>query len=856
MAQKELTIKVNIQGQEIVMTGKQVELLKKNVEGLKKQLEDLGDRTEANAEIFDKLTGDLQQLEQVFGEVKDEAGQATEGMEEFGDETDKAAGKTKSLRAQLSEARNSLAALGARTAENADEYDRLTNRVVELSEAYEDVQFGTKKLDDSLAALPGPIGKAASGFKFLDDGLKNARSAVANLTRTFPILKNAIAATGIGALVVLFGLLVAAVMKAFNSFKPLQDAVGKLGIAFDLVMKLTEPLIELIGKGLTIALEALAKAIAFVTGNMEEYNKAMADKAATEALEKNVKKQEELLDANGYKYDEFTKRKIQANIDYNKKVLELNADETKSEAEKQALLKQYRDKADYEINQAQADREKKAEEGRKKEADAAKAAAEKAADIEKNFQDKLRSVRNENALLAIQDEAERNRTKMKMDLDAQLAEIDQLKVSEKKKQELRDATLKNYELKLKEFNENVVKEEKKANEDLAKQVRDIRTSMIEDERQRMAKEAENRRDDALAAIDETKASEEAKAAAKLAINEKYKKDIAKIDEDITKKTGEEIFKQIEFERQSRELALQNRLKQIDLSFQSEVAKIQARSEVFRQQAEIDRVAEIQNLDKLLADKQIKQEDYEKRVVEVNKAAQLAIQENTLMTERAILEQRQLNRDAVNQLATSIGGLAQAMGEESVAGRALIKVQQGLALATTISAIADQFKGLGQAAKLPFPANIVAIATFLGTIGTAIVQFKSLFGMGPKELSGKGGSSSDTGGGGQNLGRNYADGGLIGGRRHAQGGTLIEAEAGEAIMTRGAVTMFAPMLSAMNQMGGGTAFNRNALMTGYDAPVVDKPAQAQEPTIIKTYVVSSELTTDAERQARLKDLSTL
>jgi hypothetical protein len=858
MAQKELTIKINIQGTEVVLKGaKQIELFTKNIQNMKDELTKLGERTAENAEQFDKLVGDINSLEQAFAGAAEEAKKTNEEIKGTGDESEKAGEKTQSYAAQIRKLRVELAGLGERTAANADEYDRLTTQIVDLSEKQEDLQFGTKKLDDSLAQLPGPIGKAAQGFKVFDDGLKNARSAMANLTRTFPILKNAIAATGIGALVILFGLLVAAVMKAFQSFKPLQDAVGKLGIVFDLVMKLVEPLIELIGKGLTIALEGLAKAVAFVTGNMEEYNKAVANKAATEALAANVKKQEEFLDANAYKYDEYTQRKIKANIEYNKKVLELNADETRSEASKQALLKQYRDKADNEINQADKDRQKKADDAKKSANDKAKQAAQQAADIEKDYQKRLKTIRDENTLLLIKDEADKGRAQLKIQYDNQIAEINQLKVTEDKKKALRAETLKNYELLLKQFNENIIKEEKKASEDLAKQTRDITTSLIKDEKLRLAEEAKNRRDDALKAVDETKANEKEKAVAKETIRKQYDADIAKIDEEIAKKDKENVYKQIEFERESRKLGLQNKLTEIDLGTQAEVQKIKDRSKIFAEQTEIDRLAEIDNLNKLLATKEISQKDYEARVVEINKQASLAIQTNTVQTERAILEQRQANRDAVNMLAGSIGNLAQAMGEETAAGQALIKMQQALTLATTISAIADQLKGLGQAAKLPFPGNIVAIATFIGTIGTALVQFKTLFGMGPKDLSGKGGGAS--GGGAASvagLGRNYADGGLIGGRRHAQGGTLIEAEAGEAIMTRGAVTMFAPMLSAMNQMGGGTAFNRSATMSSYDAPVLDKPAQAQEPVIMKTYVVSNELTTEAEKQARLKDLSTL
>lgn len=55
------------------------------------------------------------------------------------------------------------------------------------------------------------------------------------------------------------------------------------------------------------------------------------------------------------------------------------------------------------------------------------------------------------------------------------------------------------------------------------------------------------------------------------------------------------------------------------------------------------------------------------------------------------------------------------------------------------------------------------------------------------------------------------GGLIGGNLHANGGTLIEAEMGEAIMTRSAVAMFGPQLSAMNVAAGGSAITSGAFM---------------------------------------------
>lgn len=51
----------------------------------------------------------------------------------------------------------------------------------------------------------------------------------------------------------------------------------------------------------------------------------------------------------------------------------------------------------------------------------------------------------------------------------------------------------------------------------------------------------------------------------------------------------------------------------------------------------------------------------------------------------------------------------------------------------------------------------------------------------------------------------ARGGLITGPSHRAGGTVIEAEGGEAVMTRRSVSMFGPVLSALNELGGGVPF---------------------------------------------------
>jgi hypothetical protein len=62
----------------------------------------------------------------------------------------------------------------------------------------------------------------------------------------------------------------------------------------------------------------------------------------------------------------------------------------------------------------------------------------------------------------------------------------------------------------------------------------------------------------------------------------------------------------------------------------------------------------------------------------------------------------------------------------------------------------------------------------------------------------------------------ARGRIIHGPSHAAGGTIIEAEGGEAIINKRSTALFAPLLSAINQAGGGVPFVRPLSDGGYAA----------------------------------------
>jgi hypothetical protein len=178
-------------------------------------------------------------------------------------------------------------------------------------------------------------------------------------------------------------------------------------------------------------------------------------------------------------------------------------------------------------------------------------------------------------------------------------------------------------------------------------------------------------------------------------------------------------------------------------------------------------------------------------------------------------------------------------------------QYALALINASQAAISAYASL---APIPVVGPFLGAAAAAVALGYGIAQANAI--KRQKYVSGVPAQFPDAGSSGSgNMGKNYEEGGMINGPRHAQGGVMIEAEGGEAVMTRGAVTMFQPLLSAMNQMGGGTSFTKGAAgQAGYDNPKTTETIN--QPQIVKTYVVSSELTTEAHKQARLKDLSIL
>ena len=134
----------------------------------------------------------------------------------------------------------------------------------------------------------------------------------------------------------------------------------------------------------------------------------------------------------------------------------------------------------------------------------------------------------------------------------------------------------------------------------------------------------------------------------------------------------------------------------------------------------------------------------------------------------------------------------------------VRISAAAALATNAESLALQMKGLSADIAKGFPANIIAIASTLALLVSMKQNFNAL----------KTGNTFKNGG----IIDKFADGGMVHGRSHAQGGEkfavggrVAELEGGEAVINKRSTAMFKGQLSAMNAAGGGVKFADGGLM---------------------------------------------
>lgn len=164
--------------------------------------------------------------------------------------------------------------------------------------------------------------------------------------------------------------------------------------------------------------------------------------------------------------------------------------------------------------------------------------------------------------------------------------------------------------------------------------------------------------------------------------------------------------------------------------------------------------------------------------------------------------RQEQIDSVDNLGTQLIRLAGEDKKLQGIRKAGIALSASATIANNIQALSEASVGVAKQSKLLFPANLVAMATTLGTIVSLFANIKAL-----KSSFGDGGVVETFANGGMVHGRSHAQGG----EKFAVGGRVVELEGGEAVINKRSTAMFRNQLSAMNAAGGGVKFADGGLL---------------------------------------------
>jgi len=171
--------------------------------------------------------------------------------------------------------------------------------------------------------------------------------------------------------------------------------------------------------------------------------------------------------------------------------------------------------------------------------------------------------------------------------------------------------------------------------------------------------------------------------------------------------------------------------------------------------------------------------------------------------------------------------------------------------TTIAGIQAGMQAFAQGMEIGGP--VLAGILLAASAATTLVQLAAI--MNTQYVGGStSGSASSGTSSGRGAGSQYEEGGLLMGPSHDMGGirtTLGELEGGEYVVNKRSTESFLPLLTAINSVGN-RKFENGGMMANMDT--LQTLMASQQPSIIKTYVVASEMTSQQEADKRLQDLA--
>lgn len=759
-------------------------------------------------------------------------------------------GSLKALRAELSNLTAEYDALSEAERKSASG-EELKNKINEVTDALKDGEEGTQRYYRNVGTYEEAIKSAvSSNIPFIGTliqtqdemgsvkaGAVAAGAAVKNFSKTLL----ALLANPIVAILTAISVVIMAVAKGIKSSEentsrwnavlaPLKMALDAVGKVLQIVASGILSVVEAGGKmmgWITKQLEklpVLGKYVAEVNKENERYIAMAKEQAAIERDTRNLQVQnaknalqiatlkakaddelnvsakermEAIREANRLEEEaskknyELAKRRYELMVQQNamaENTKETNDAIAQAEVEMYNALTEYQDKRGELLGRevSLANEIKSAE---KEKSDAAKAASEKAVAIKQKELEAVRAA--EDAMLAlVKDKREQARKEIELTYSRQIEDLRARLETES------DLTVKarqaiNDQIKALEQQKSA-ELQKLSEEELQKEI-DNRTKLISLQLEAVKKGSEQeyqlRMQQLLAQRDAELADKELTEQMKLAIVDKYDK---QMDDLILQREQEISEKQQEAVR----LRMENEIMQLQQSGASEL-------EILQEQAS-------QKLELLNSIQQQEGESEQEFLNRKLQANQEYIDAKKAIADKEV-EIEQVKFQAIETITSGLSSAFETLGENNKTFAILSKT---LALAeiaiNTGKALAA---GIAQAQSVPFPANLAAIATTVATILSNIaVATKTV-------KSAK-----------------FATGGLVTGPGTGTSDSIpAQLSNGESVMTARATSMFAPLLSSFNQMGGGVPINvtqtsSQALGEDMLARAVAKGVQSMRPVV--------------------------
>lgn len=351
-----------------------------------------------------------------------------------------------------------------------------------------------------------------------------------------------------------------------------------------------------------------------------------------------------------------------------------------------------------------------------------------------------------------------------------------------------------------------IEEKKKKQEEAAKFEQDLNLSLILDEAQKAQKQLEIQKEAQLKQIETLDVTEQKKAELRLKVEEDFNNKLNKLNEDNTKKKEDK-------DKESAQKVYDQKMKDIQALIQLDQYLYENNAEITDEMVQNSIDLQTKATQAILENAELTAE--QRKLIETDLARYILNIKKQQSDREAAIEKQQLQATA-----DAFGDLASIAGESSAFGKAAAFAQASI---NTYLSASEAYKAtVGIPVVGPGLAPIAAAAAIVAGLKT----IQQIMAVQPPTAP------------------TFSMGGLVNGQGSTTSDNIMAyLSPGESVINARSTAMFKPLLSSINQMGGGARFSGGITSNGVDQTQMAMMGlmKGGNKQPIKAYVVSSEMT---------------